>query len=68
MPWAFVLMAGRKLNVADFRKNYWKKIAILCRYGHVSLSDAMSMPLSDTRYFTEEVDRLISEENTFSKD
>jgi len=47
----------------EYRTMFWQRIAILCRYGHISLVDAMGMPRSDTADFSEALGKLISEEN-----
>jgi hypothetical protein len=38
-------------------------MAFTCRYGHMSLHDAMEIPNSDSHYFLRELGKLISEEN-----
>jgi hypothetical protein len=52
-------MAG----VESYRENFWKRMAFTCRYGHMSLHDAMEIPNSDSHYFLRELGKLISEEN-----
>ena len=38
-------------------------MAFICRYGHMDLNVAMSIPSGDTHPFMEAVGKLISEEN-----
>jgi len=43
-------------------------MAIACRYGHISINEAMAMPSRDLHEFIDSVISLIGEENTINKD
>lgn len=57
------LLAGILHGVEAYRKNFWETMAVLCRYGHLGLNDAMAMPRSDAHTLGEEILELIVQEN-----
>jgi hypothetical protein len=62
------LFAARSIDIEQYQKDFWKKIAIACRYGHIGIVDAMMMPSKDLHKFIDCVVELIGEENTINKD
>jgi len=52
----------------QYEKDFWKKMALACRYGHISINEAMAMPSRDLHKFIDNVLSLIGEENTVHKD
>jgi hypothetical protein len=56
-------MAGKVHGVDNYRKTFWETMAVLCRYGHLGLLDAMSMPCSDAYEIGEQILELVSQEN-----
>lgn len=57
------LLAGKMHGVKQYRADFWKRMAFVCRYGHTNLPAAMMIPTSDLLEFMEAVGALISEEN-----
>lgn len=57
------LLAGKIHGTTAYREDFWKRMAFICRYGHMDLNVAMSIPSGDTHPFMEAVGKLISEEN-----
>lgn len=47
----------------QYRKDFWKRMAFICRYGHTGLVDAMAMPTSDSVAFMDAINTLIGEES-----
>jgi len=47
----------------DYRRSFWKRIAVLCRYGRATLHEAMAMPVSDSHEFIEAISDLVENEN-----
>jgi len=56
-------MAGRKTSLESYREGHWQEMAVLCRYGHLGLNDAMAMPRSDAEELTKAILKLVTEEN-----
>jgi len=56
------------LGMEQYRKDFWKRLAFVCRYGRISLGEAMEMPQSDMVEFLPAINELIGEENRISED
>ena len=60
--------AKRALDLRQYEKDFWKRVALACRYGHIGINDAMHMPSADLHKFIDCLMELIGEENTIHKD
>jgi len=49
--------------MGTYKKDFWKRLAFVTRYGHQPLNDVMNMPTSDLQDYTEALGELIGEEN-----
>lgn len=56
-------MAWRMRGGEEYRSNFWKGLAISCRYGHIGLSDAVGMSVRDANSFNCAILDLVGEEN-----
>jgi hypothetical protein len=57
------MLAGKLQGVRNYRADFWKRMAFVCRYGHTDLVVAMGIPSKDLNEFMEAVGQLITEEN-----
>ena len=66
------LYVGIVLSLERWRKKgaraeIWKRIAFITRYGHISLTEALTMPVADLRDYSEALAELIKAENDAAK-
>ncbi len=52
----------------QYRTDFWTRLAYLCRYGKLSIVEAMEMPQYDVVHLLEAVNKLIADENRTSED
>lgn len=57
------LLAGILHGTEAYRRTFWETMAVLCRYGHLGLNDAMAMPTSDAYLMGEQILELVTQEN-----
>ena len=47
----------------DTRGEIWKRIAFVTRYGHITLTEALTMPVADMRDYAQALSELVKGEN-----
>jgi hypothetical protein len=62
------LYIGLTLSLERWRRSnakpkIWSRIAFVTRYGHITLTEALTMPVSDLNDYSEALADLIEEEN-----
>lgn len=51
----------------DAKGEIWKRIAFVTRYGHITLTEALTMPVADLRAYGDALADLIQAENNAAK-
>lgn len=50
----------------DGWQNLWKRLAVVCRYGHIGYEEALRMPLAELNAFGEALNEVLEEEKSSS--
>lgn len=55
--------AWAKRSVEDHEARVWSRLAYACRYGHIPLSEALSLGTLELLRFCKALDEIVSQEN-----
>ena len=62
-----ILLALEKWRRSNPVPEIWSRIAFVTRYGHITLTEALTMPVSDLRFYSEALADIVHQENEAMK-